>query len=81
MIEHRCFHCWCPDDGDEANARAVEARGPHEAASLYAERNHVNNDYAECIDVAVRDAQGLRTRWTVVAVRSTSFVAHDGEAM
>ena len=62
----RIYRVWCSDNGDEEDARRVEAYDMQGAAELYVEVQHSNFDYAMNVgNVCVRDESGMLTTWNV----------------
>jgi len=67
---------WCPDDGDEpAEPNMAGAYHAIHAAETWVEQNHANLDYAETVEVAVRDPAGALHRLQVNVMDVPSYSA------
>lgn len=78
------FTVWNPDHGDEEDGGKVPvlverwdggAYDAEDAAKIYREQHHADDEYPDEQTLCVRDMQGVVTTWTVYAERSVTFNA------
>jgi len=73
------FACWDPDNGDEADAKPVDASSAGLAAEVFVERRWADFDYTEETRVHVRDPERVLTKWIVTAEKTVDFRARNIE--
>lgn len=69
------YKVWCDDYDDEESGGTVETWAPEYAAEKWVEDNHADLDYADEIDVKVKDEKGVVTVWTVTVEQRPTFHA------
>ena len=71
------FRCWCPDEGDETSAKAIQADVPAQAAEEWASINWGDLDHPDEVEVCVRatDASSRLVQYTVEVERTVVFSA------
>jgi hypothetical protein len=70
------FRVWASEDDEKGATLVINCRGAEEAAREFVKGAHADFDYADEVEVLVRDSAGNLSKWVVTAEETIVFHAN-----